>query len=58
MVEHIATIWFIDGVWRPVYERADGRQYIIDGDGDKVYGVWFIPPDDPAPTVIVNAAAR
>jgi hypothetical protein len=29
MDEHIATIWFIDGVWRPVYEDADGRQYVI-----------------------------
>jgi hypothetical protein len=29
MDEHVATIWFTDGVWRPVYEGADGRQYVI-----------------------------
>jgi hypothetical protein len=23
MDEHVATIWFIDGVWRPVYEGDD-----------------------------------
>jgi hypothetical protein len=44
MDEHIATIWFIDGVWRAVYEGDDGRQYVINGGGDKGYGVWFIPP--------------
>ena len=49
---------FLDGWRRPVYLAEDGRQYVIDGDGQKVYGVWFIPPDDTAPTVIVNAAAR
>jgi PBCV-specific basic adaptor domain len=58
MDEHVATIWFIDGVWRPVYEGADGRQYVIDGSGEKVYGVWYIPPDDATPTFIVNAAAQ
>ena len=55
--QHVATIWFIDGVWRPVYKGDDGRQYVIDGDGVKVYGVWFNPPDEPAPNVIVNASA-
>jgi hypothetical protein len=58
MDEHIATIWFIDGVWRPVYEGTDARQYVIDGGGEKVYGVWFFPPDEPAPTFIINAAAH
>lgn len=37
---------------------ASGRQYIIDGNGEKVYGVWFIPPDEPTPNVIVNAPAH
>ena len=58
MDEHIATIWFIDGVWRPVYEGADGRQYVIDGDGQKVYGVWHYPRGELAPNVIVNAPTR
>jgi hypothetical protein len=25
------------------------RQYVIDGDGAKVYSVWFIPPEESAP---------
>jgi hypothetical protein len=29
MDQHVAIILFTDGVWRPVYESADGRQYII-----------------------------
>jgi hypothetical protein len=33
MDEHVATIWFIDGLWRPVYAGDDGRRYLIDGDG-------------------------
>jgi hypothetical protein len=57
MDEHVATISFIDGVWHPIYEDADGRQYVIDGDGEKAYGVWFIPPDDPTPNVIIKAPA-
>jgi hypothetical protein len=58
MDRHVATIWFIDGVWRPVYEGAAGRQYVINGDGEKVYGVWFIPPSEPSPTVIIDAPAH
>jgi hypothetical protein len=57
MDEHVATIWFIDGALRPVYECADGRQYVIDGDSKKVYGVWFFPRGDPTPNVIVHAPA-
>jgi hypothetical protein len=58
MDEYVATIQFSDGVWHPVYEEGDGRQYVIDDDGEKVYGVWFIPPGEPSPTVIVNAPAQ
>lgn len=55
MYKHVATIEFTDGVSRPVYEGANGRQYVIDtdGDGGKVYGRWFLPPDEPQPTVIL-----
>jgi len=58
MDKHVATIRFTDGEWRPIYEEVGGHQYVINGDGEKVYGVWFIPPSEPSPTVIVNAAAR
>jgi hypothetical protein len=43
-------------VWCPVYEEADGRQFVINADGDEVGGVWYIPPEEPSPTVIVNAS--
>jgi hypothetical protein len=35
MDQHVATIWFIDEAWRPVYECADGRQN--DGNPIPVY---------------------
>ena len=57
MDEHVATIWFADGVWRLVYEGDDGRQYVIDGNGQRVYGVWYYPRGEPMPNVIVNAPA-
>jgi hypothetical protein len=31
---------------RPVYERPDGRQYVLDDDGEPVYGVWFVPREE------------
>jgi hypothetical protein len=31
---------------RAVYEAHDGRQYVLDNDGEPVYGVWFIPRDE------------
>ena len=58
MDKQIAEIPFIDGVWRPVYEGDDRRQYVIDGDGVKAYGVWHYPPGEPTPNVIVNAPVR
>jgi hypothetical protein len=41
----VAHIEFTDGQKRPVYEGPAG-QYVIDDDGDKVHGVWFIPRED------------
>jgi PBCV-specific basic adaptor domain len=58
MDEYVAEIPFVDGEWREVYVGADGRQYVIDGDGQKVYGVWFFPRGEPVPNVIINAAAH
>jgi hypothetical protein len=37
---------------------VDGRKYVINGDGVKVYGVWFLPRDEPEPTAIVDAAGQ
>jgi hypothetical protein len=41
---------FTDGLERDVYEDAEGRQYVFDGDGERVYGVWLWPPDEPVIT--------
>ena len=37
---------------------ADGRQYVIDDDGYRVYGMWLIPPDEPDLPVIVPAEEK
>jgi hypothetical protein len=38
---------FVGGVTRPVYEDADGRQWVVGYDGEPAYGVWLRPPDEP-----------
>ena len=50
--EIIARVLFTDGIWRNVYQRSDGRQYVIDQDAELVYGVWYIPPELPVPIVV------
>jgi hypothetical protein len=41
-VEPITYIELADGTTRPVF-LDDGRQFVIDDDGERVYGEWFIP---------------
>jgi hypothetical protein len=36
----IASIPFTDGIARPAFRDAGGRQYILDEEGQPVYGVW------------------
>jgi hypothetical protein len=43
------------GLMRPVYEALDGRQYVLDDDGEPVYGVWFIPRDEADLPFVVEA---
>jgi hypothetical protein len=38
---------FTDGLERDVYEDAQGLQYVLDGNGERVYGVWLWPADEP-----------
>jgi hypothetical protein len=38
---------FTDGIERDVYEDAQGRRYVFDGDGQKVYGQWLLPAYEP-----------
>jgi hypothetical protein len=32
---------FTDGTMRPIYREDDGRQYVLDDEGEPVYGVWL-----------------
>jgi hypothetical protein len=32
---------FMDGIARPVYRSDDGRESVLDDDGESVYGVWL-----------------
>jgi hypothetical protein len=36
---------FVDGTRRPIYWDATG-QYVLDDDGERVYGVWLIPDEE------------
>ena len=38
----IASVPFVDVVRRDVFLDADGRQYVLDDDGQAVYGVWVL----------------
>jgi hypothetical protein len=40
-MQPIGSIPFVDGVSRPVYLDADGRQCVLDDDGKPIYGVWI-----------------
>ena len=33
---------FTDGSQREVYEDDDGRQFVLDDEGQPVYGVWIV----------------
>jgi hypothetical protein len=50
---------FTDGATRPIYEDWNGTQNVFDYDGNRVYGVWFIPESEAieAP-IIVRIAER
>jgi hypothetical protein len=54
MDQHIADTVFADGVWRPVWQDGKGRQYVLDCDGEPVYGVWLIQTADGQPCVVVD----
>ncbi len=43
----IGRVPFVDGVTRDVYEEDDGRQWVVGYEGERVYGVWVAPADDP-----------
>jgi hypothetical protein len=43
----IGTREFTDGSQRAVYQDDEGRQFVIDDEGQAVYGIWLLP-DEPA----------
>jgi hypothetical protein len=46
-------IEFTDGQTRPVYEDQDGRQFVIDGRGRHVFGVWYVQPNENADRPVI-----
>jgi hypothetical protein len=44
---------FTNGVRRAVYADADGRQYVLGYDGEKVYGVWLLPEADECDVLVI-----
>ena len=49
--QRLGEIELVDGSRRPVFEEPGGRQYVVDDNGERVYGVWIIPPDAEEPIV-------
>jgi len=43
----VGRVPFADGVTRDVYEDTDGRQWVTGYDGERGYGVWLPPADEP-----------
>lgn len=50
----VAFVDFVDGLRGSVYEEPDGRQYVYNNDGEKSYGVWFIPREECDRPIIVQ----
>jgi hypothetical protein len=45
----VGRVPFVDGVTHDVYEDTDGRQWVVGSNGERVYGVWLPPADEPLP---------
>jgi hypothetical protein len=44
----IGSRFFVDGVKHDAFVGDDGRQYVLDREGNPIYGVWiYIPEPDP-----------
>lgn len=50
--EIVATVEFQGSTMRLVYETRDGKQYVIDDFGRRIYGVYYYPREADQPTVI------
>jgi hypothetical protein len=51
----LGTVPFTGGVDRKVFLDEDGRQFVVDGNGDPVYGVWILVDE---PVHVARNSAR
>jgi hypothetical protein len=45
MRDRIVARVLIDGTRRDIYQQPDGRQYMLDENGERVYGAWDMQRD-------------
>jgi hypothetical protein len=43
----VGRVASVDGVTRDMHEDADGQQWVVGHDGERVHGVWLMPADEP-----------
>ena len=48
---------FVDGVVRTVFLDSDGRQFVLDDDKDRIYGVW-LDPETAEPDLAIEVESR
>jgi hypothetical protein len=48
---------FVDGKTRLVFEDGCG-QFVLDDDGQPVYGTWILPPEDLPDEPIISESMR
>ena len=51
----VGRVPFVNSMTRDVNEDADGRQWVAGYGGERVYGVWLMPADEPL--LVARAAA-
>ena len=52
----IGNVRFTDGCERPICQASDGRQYVVDGAGLRVFGTWILTADGDGDLSIVVQA--
>jgi hypothetical protein len=52
----VGRVPFVNSMTRDVNEDADGRQWVAGYGGERVYGVWLPPADEPV--VVIGQAKQ